>query len=318
MSIKSNMTELVGNTPLVYLNTLTKGCYARVAVKLESQNPLGSVKDRIALGMVNRLERDGALRQGDTIVESTSGNTGIGLAWVARVKGYKAKFVMPHKMSLERRCLLRALGGELVLSDAAKGMAGANAKAAEIAKQHRHVMARQFDNKANPAYHFATTGPELYRDTNGQVDYFVAGVGTGGTLTGTAQFFKGVGSDCKFVAVEPTKSPVLSGGQKGPHGIQGIGAGFVPNVMDLSLCDKVMQETEDGAMHTARQLALQEGIFCGISAGANVSAALKLAKDPKNKGKLIVTVICDTGERYLSSPLFDKVTEECKAMKISE
>eukprot|EP01065_Artemidia_motanka_P030090 TRINITY_DN36103_c0_g1_i1.p1 TRINITY_DN36103_c0_g1~~TRINITY_DN36103_c0_g1_i1.p1 ORF type:complete len:330 (+),score=104.75 TRINITY_DN36103_c0_g1_i1:72-1061(+) len=318
MNIRGNMTELIGNTPMVFLNNLTKGCHARVAVKLESQNPLSSVKDRIALGMVNSLEQKGALKKGDVLVESTSGNTGIGLAWVARVKGYKAKFVMPHKMSLERRCLLKALGGELVLTDAAKGMAGANAKAAEIAKQRGHVMARQFENPANPAYHFATTGPEIFRDTNGQMDIFVAGVGTGGTLTGTAKFFKGVGSKAQFIAVEPTKSPVMSGGQKGPHGIQGIGAGFIPDVMDLSVADRIMLATEEEAMDTAKRLALEEGIFTGISAGANVSAALKLAKDPKNKGKLIVTVICDTGERYLSSPLFSKTMEECKVMPISE
>lgn len=265
MNIRNNMTELVGNTPLVFLNNMTKGCYARVAVKMESHNPLGSVKDRIALGMLNKMERDGVIRKGDTIVESTSGNTGIGIAWVARVKGYKTKFVMPHKMSLERRCLLRALGGDLVLTDAARGMGGANAKAEQLAKQRGHIWARQFDNFANPQYHFATTGPEIYRDTNGQMDYFVAGVGTGGTVTGVAKFFKGLWSDCKFIAVEPTKSPMMSQGKKGPHGIQGIGAGFIPGVMDMPLIDGIKTVTEDEAINTARKMALEEGIFGGIS-----------------------------------------------------
>ena len=319
MRIYQDTTKLIGNTPLVFLNNeLTKGCHAKVAVKLESQNPLSSVKDRIALGMITKLERDGSLKKGDTLVESTSGNTGIGLAYVAALKGYKTKFVMPASMSLERRALLKAMGGEVILTDPAKGMPGANDMAKKISTQPKHVWAQQFDNTANPDTHFTTTGPEVYRDTNGEVDMFVAGVGTGGTITGTAKFFKELGHHCKFVAVEPEKSPVLSGGKKGPHGIQGIGAGFIPGVMDTSLVDKILTVKDEEAVATAQKLAKTEGIFCGISAGANVNAALRMARDPANKGKLIVTVICDTGERYLSSILFKSIFEEAKNIPISK
>eukprot|EP01064_Diplonema_japonicum_P030424 TRINITY_DN5179_c0_g3_i2.p1 TRINITY_DN5179_c0_g3~~TRINITY_DN5179_c0_g3_i2.p1 ORF type:complete len:331 (+),score=80.72 TRINITY_DN5179_c0_g3_i2:56-1048(+) len=318
MKIAQDMTALVGNTPLVFLNNLTKDCHAKVAVKLEMQNPLSSVKDRIALGMFNHLERNGKIQAGDCIVESTSGNTGIGLAWIAAVKGYKAKFVMPASMSLERRVLLKALGAEVILSDPAKGMPGANELAKKISSQPNHVWAQQFSNEANPASHFSTTGPELYRDTNGQIDTFVAGVGTGGTISGTAQFFKGINHPCEIVAVEPSKSAVLSGGKKGPHAIQGIGAGFIPDVMQPALCDKILQVTDEEAIETAKKVAQKEGIFCGISAGANISAALRLAKDPANAGKLIVTVGCDTGERYLSSALFKTVNEEAKNLPITK
>eukprot|EP01059_Diplonema_ambulator_P022573 TRINITY_DN37897_c0_g1_i1.p1 TRINITY_DN37897_c0_g1~~TRINITY_DN37897_c0_g1_i1.p1 ORF type:complete len:331 (+),score=117.18 TRINITY_DN37897_c0_g1_i1:77-1069(+) len=318
MNISTDMTQLVGNTPLVFLNNVTKGCHAKVAVKLETANPLSSVKDRIALGMFTQLEREGKVKKGDCIVESTSGNTGIGLAWVAAVKGYKAKFVMPASMSLERRVLLKALGAEVILSDPAKGMAGANELAQKISSQPNHVWARQFENEANPATHFSTTGPEIYKDTNGQIDTFVAGVGTGGTITGTARFFKGINHPCEIIAVEPSKSSVLSGGQKGPHLIQGIGAGFIPDVMDPSLCDKILKVDDEDAIETAKRVAREEGIFCGISTGANISAAIKLAKDPANKGKLIVTVACDTGERYLSSALFKAINDEAKDIPITK
>eukprot|EP00659_Diplonema_papillatum_P007626 gene7626-11680_t len=281
-NILQDATELVGKTPMMFLNKIAEGCHAKVAVKLETQNPLSSVKDRIAHGMISDMERSGVLKTGDVLVESTSGNTGIGLAWIAAAKGYKAKFVMPASMSLERRVLLKALGAEVILSDPAKGMAGANDLAAQLSKKPGHVWARQFENPSNPNAHFSTTGPELYKDTAGQIDTFVGGVGTGGTITGVARFFKGLGHPCEFVAVEPAKSAVMSGGKKGPHGIQGIGAGFIPKVMDMSLADRIVTVKDEEAIATAQKLAQSEGIFCGISAGANVHAALRLARDPAN------------------------------------
>ena len=306
MAIAQNINALIGNTPLVQLNQLTQGLPARVAVKLEFFNPAGSVKDRIAIAMVEDAEKAGKIKAGSTIVEATSGNTGIGLAMVCAAKGYKLVIVMPESMSKERRMLLRAYGAELILTPAAEGMNGAIAKAEELVKNHpdTHFMPRQFDNPANPEIHRQTTAEEIWRDTDGKVDIFLAGVGTGGTLTGVGEVLKARNPNVQIYAVEPANSPVLSGGEKGAHVIQGLGAGFVPNILNTEVYGNVITVTNEDALATARALAEKEGILAGISSGAAVWAALELAKKPENAGKLIVTVLPDFGERYLSTALY--------------
>jgi cysteine synthase A len=306
MAIAANINALIGNTPLVQLNQLTQGLPARVAVKLEFFNPAGSVKDRIAIAMVESAEKAGKIKAGSTIVEATSGNTGIGLAMVCAAKGYKLAIVMPESMSKERRMLLRAYGAELILTPAAEGMNGAIAKAEELVKNHpdTHFMPRQFDNPANPEIHRQTTAEEIWRDTDGKVDIFLAGVGTGGTLTGVGEVLKARNPNVQIYAVEPANSPVLSGGEKGAHAIQGLGAGFVPSILNTSVYGSVITVTNEDALATARALAEKEGILAGISSGAAAWAALELAKKPENAGKLIVTVLPDFGERYLSTALY--------------
>ena len=303
---KDAINALIGNTPLVQLNQLTQGLPARVAVKLEFFNPAGSVKDRIAIAMVEDAEKAGKIKAGSTIVEATSGNTGIGLAMVCAAKGYKLVIVMPESMSKERRMLLRAYGAELILTPAAEGMNGAIAKAEELVKNHpdTHFMPRQFDNPANPEIHRQTTAEEIWRDTDGKVDIFLAGVGTGGTLTGVGEVLKARNPNVQIYAVEPANSPVLSGGEKGAHAIQGLGAGFVPSILNTSVYGSVITVTNEDALATARALAEKEGILAGISSGAAAWAALELAKKPENAGKLIVTVLPDFGERYLSTALY--------------
>ncbi len=304
MKIAKNITELVGNTPLVELSNLTAGLKARVVVKLESFNPASSVKDRIALAMIDDAEKSGQITKDTTIVEATSGNTGIGLAMVAAARGYKLVITMPESMSLERRALLRAYGAELVLTPAAEGMSGAIAKANELAAQDGYFMPRQFDNPANPQVHRDTTAQEIWNDTDGQVDILVAGVGTGGTITGVGEVLKAKKDSVQVVAVEPQASPVLSGGQKGPHPIQGIGAGFVPAVLNTEIYDEIVTVANDDAFKVARELAAKEGLLVGISSGAAVKAALELAARDENAGKLIVVIIPSSGERYLSTALF--------------
>lgn len=306
MAIAQNINALIGNTPLVQLNQLTQGLPARVAVKLEFFNPAGSVKDRIAIAMVENAEKTGKIKAGSTIVEATSGNTGIGLAMVCAAKGYKLVIIMPESMSKERRMLLRAYGAELILTPAAEGMSGAIAKAEELVKNNpdTHFMPRQFDNPANPEIHRQTTAEEIWRDTDGKVDIFLAGVGTGGTLTGVGEVLKVRNPNVQIYAVEPANSPVLSGGEKGAHVIQGLGAGFVPSILNTQIYGNVLTVTNEDALATARALAEKEGILAGISSGAAAWAALELAKKPENAGKLIVTVLPDFGERYLSTALY--------------
>ena len=306
--IYENVTELVGHTPLLELKKLEKenGLKARVVVKLELFNPAGSVKDRIAKGMIEAAEAQGLLKEGSVIVEPTSGNTGIGLASVAAAKGYRIILTMPETMSVERRNILKAYGAELVLTEGAKGMKGAIAKADEIAAATPgSFQPGQFINKVNPLVHRSSTGPEIWEDTDGNVDIFVAGVGTGGTITGTGQFLKSMKPDIKVVAVEPEGSPVLSEGHAGPHKIQGIGAGFVPDVLDIKVYDEVIRVTDENAFVTGRAIAAKEGVLVGISSGAAVWAAIQLAKRPENEGKTIVALLADTGERYLSSAMFN-------------
>lgn len=303
----NSITELIGNTPLLELRHITKGIDAHVLVKLESQNPLSSVKDRIGLSMIEAAEKSGKLRPGSVIVEATSGNTGIALAYIGAAKGYKVVLTMPDTMSIERRRLLKVFGAELVLTPGPEGMNGAVAKAEELVKSIPDAfMARQFENDANPDVHYRTTGPEIWKDTDGKVDILVAGVGTGGTITGTSRKLKELKPSLVAIAVEPDASPVLSGGKPGPHKIQGIGAGFVPRVYDKDIVDEVIQVSAEDAGKISRTLARTEGVLCGISAGANVFAALQAARRPENRGKTIVTIICDTGERYLSTWLFEE------------
>jgi cysteine synthase len=310
MSIAENITQLIGNTPLVRLRKVTDGAVADVVAKLESFNPAGSVKDRIGVAMIDAAEKAGLIKPDTIILEPTSGNTGIALAMVSAARGYKCVLTMPETMSIERRMLLRAYGAELILTPGAEGMAGAIAKAEELAKtDERYFVPQQFENPANPAVHAVTTAEEVWNDTDGKVDIFVSGIGTGGTITGVAQIIKERRPSAQFVAVEPAASPVLSGGQKGPHPIQGIGAGFVPPVLDLDLVDEIVTVGNDDAVNLSRRLAREEGLLVGISSGAATVAALQVARRPENAGKLVVVVLPDFGERYLSTPLFADATD---------
>jgi len=304
--IYRDITETIGNTPLVRLNRVTAGLGATVLAKLESFNPLSSVKDRIGVSMINAAEAAGQIRPGTTIIEPTSGNTGIALAFVCAARGYKLILTMPETMTIERRKLLKALGAELVLTPGSEGMRGAVRKAEELLSQiPNSFMPQQFKNPANPKIHRETTAQEIWNDTDGQVDIVVAGVGTGGTITGVAEVIKPRKPGFRAIAVEPAASPVLSGGKPGPHRIQGIGAGFVPDVLRLELVDEIIRVEEEEAKRTARRLAREEGILAGISSGAAAAAALQVAARPENAGKLIVVVLPDTGERYLSTDLFE-------------
>ncbi|MBS0210757.1 MAG: cysteine synthase A [Planctomycetes bacterium] len=309
--IRDDITQCIGNTPLVKLNRIAQGCQATIAAKIENLNPLWSVKDRIARAMIDAAERDGKIKSDTVIIEPTSGNTGIGLAYVCAARGYKLAVTMPESMSLERRRLLKALGAELILTPAAEGMPGAMRKADELVAQNKnYFMPQQFNNPANPEVHRKTTAEEIWRDTAGQVDFFVSGVGTGGTITGVGEVLKRRKPGVKCVAVEPANSPVITQKKAGEplkpgrHTIQGLGAGFIPGVLNVDIIDEVIQVTDDDAMETARQLAKLEGLMCGISCGAAAWAALQIARKPENSGKLIVVVLPDIGERYLSTKLF--------------
>ena len=308
MRIHDNALDLIGNTPLIELKKLEHelGLKARIVAKVEFFNPAGSVKDRIARSMVEKAIEDGIITEGATLIEATSGNTGIGLASVAAMKGYKAIFTMPETMSIERRKLLKAYGAEIVLTDGKLGMKGAIAKAIELSKEiPNSFIPSQFENTANPLAHYKGTGPEIFKDTDGKVDIFVAGVGTGGTLSGTGKYLKEKKKDVRVVAIEPATSPVLSKGQSGPHGIMGIGAGFVPDTLDTGIYDEIITITNDEAYEYGRLIAKKEGLLVGISSGAALCGAVKLAQRPENERKMIVVLLPDTGERYLSTPMFE-------------
>ena len=310
--IYGDVTETMGNTPLIWLRKVAAGLPARIAVKHEGYNPFNSVKDRIGAAMVDDAIERGALKPGMVVVEPTSGNTGIGVAYAAVARGYRCIFTMPETMTIERRNMLRALGCKIVLTEGPKGMKGAIARATEILERigpERAWMPRQFDNPANPAIHYRTTGPEIWQDTGGKIDIFVAGVGTGGTVTGAGRYLREKKRDIQIVVVEPNESPVLSGGEPSPHKQQGIGAGFVPSILDTKIYNEVIRVTNDNAIATARRLAREEAIFAGISSGSITWAALQIAARPENKGKLIVSIICDFGERYLSNPVYTELPD---------
>lgn len=310
MPIYKDNSESIGRTPLVRINKLTKGLKGNVLAKIEGRNPAYSVKCRIGAAMIWDAEKSGKLKPGMHVVEPTSGNTGIALAFVCAARGYKLTLTMPDTMSVERRMMLKTFGAELVLTPGADGMKGAIDKATELSQEPDYFMPQQFNNPANPEIHEKTTGPEIWEDTDGNIDYFVAGVGTGGTITGVSRYLKNVkGHDMITVAVEPTASPVISGGQPGKHKIQGIGAGFIPQNLDQSLVDEVIQVTDDEAFEMAPRIAREEGITCGISCGAAMTAALKVAARPEAEGKNIVVILPDSGERYISTPLFDDIRE---------
>ena len=309
MKTYKNITDLIGNTPLVELNNITNKneLLANVYGKVEFFNPGGSIKDRIAKAMIEDAERQGILKEGSVIIEPTSGNTGIGLAMVAASKGYRIIITMPSTMSIERRNLMKAYGAEVVLTDGAKGMKGAIEEAERLANEiPNSFMPKQFDNKINPEIHFKTTGPEIWNDTDGNIDIFVAGVGTGGTISGIGRYLKSKNPRVKIIAVEPSSSPVLSGGKPGSHKIQGIGAGFVPNTLDTSIFDEIIKVENEDALEMGRNIAKKQGVLVGISSGANVWASIEVAKRIENKGKTIVTILPDTGERYLSTAMFSE------------